>query len=70
MASYQVGSIDFLSLLSNFTTLLNYETDYYRQLADYQTALARIEVLTGSDVTGPPIPQPVGLSPQATQEMK
>jgi outer membrane protein TolC len=53
MASYQVGNVDFLSLLANFTTLLNYETDYYRQLADYQTALARIEVLTGSDVTGP-----------------
>jgi outer membrane protein, heavy metal efflux system len=52
MASYQVGNVDFLSLLANFTTLLNYETDYYRQLADYQTALARIEVLTGSDVTG------------------
>jgi outer membrane protein TolC len=53
MASYQVGNVDLLSLLANFTTLLNYETDYYRQLADYQTALARIEVLTGSDVTGP-----------------
>jgi cobalt-zinc-cadmium efflux system outer membrane protein len=56
MASYQVGNVDFLSLLANFTTLLDYETDYYRQLADYQTALARIEVLTGTDVTGPPIP--------------
>lgn len=53
MASYQVGSADFVSLLANFTTLLNYETDYYRQLADYQTALARIEILTGSDVTAP-----------------
>jgi cobalt-zinc-cadmium efflux system outer membrane protein len=53
MASYQVGNVDFLSLLANFTTLLNYETDYYRQLADYQTALARIEALTGSDATGP-----------------
>jgi outer membrane protein TolC len=53
MASYQVGNVDFLSLIANFTTLLNYETDYYRQLADYQTALARIESLTGSDVTAP-----------------
>jgi cobalt-zinc-cadmium efflux system outer membrane protein len=50
MASYQVGNVDFISLLANFTTLLNYETDYYRQLADYQTALARIESLTGSNV--------------------
>ena len=53
MASYQVGSVDFISLLANFTTLLDYETDYYRQLADYQTALARIESLTGSNVTSP-----------------
>jgi outer membrane protein, heavy metal efflux system len=70
MASYQVGSVDFLSLLSNFTTLLNYETDYYRQLADYQTSLARIEVLTGSDVAGPQIPAPPVLNPQAAQEVK
>ena len=69
MASYQVGTVDFLSLLSNFTTLLNYETDYYRQLADYQAALARIEVLTGSDVTGPPLPAPPLLNPQAAKEM-
>ncbi|HEX9199136.1 MAG TPA: TolC family protein [Acidobacteriaceae bacterium] len=69
MASYQVGSVDFLSLLSNFTTLLNYETDYYRQLADYQTALARIEVLTGSDVTGPPIATPPALISGATMEV-
>lgn len=55
MASYEVGNVDFLSLIANFTTLLNYETDYYRQLADYQTALARIESLAGVDVTGPPV---------------
>jgi len=64
MASYQVGNVDFLSLLSNFTTLLDYETDYYRQLADYQTALARIEILTGVDVTGPPAPAASGSQPQ------
>lgn len=63
MASYQVGNVDFISLLSNFTTLLDYETDYYRQLADYQTALARIEVLTGVDVTGPPVPAASGSQP-------
>ena len=56
MAAYQVGNVDFLSLLANFTTLWSYETDYYRQLADYQTALAGIELLTGCDVTGPSTP--------------
>jgi len=65
MASYQVGNLDFLSLVANFTTLLDYETDYYRQLADYQTALARIEVLTGAEVTGHPASEP-----QPTNEAK
>ena len=71
MSSYQVGKVDFLSLIANFTTLLAYETDYYRQLADYQTALARIESLTGIAVgddtnsnPGTPVPQP------ATEEQR
>ena len=70
MSSYQVGNVDFISLLANFTTLLDYETDYYRQLADYQTALARIEVLTGADVTGPPIPAPPVSDSQSAKEGK
>jgi hypothetical protein len=40
-------------MLANFTTVLNYETDYYRQLADYLTAIARMESLTGVDITAP-----------------
>lgn len=51
LASYQVGKVDFLSVLANFTSVLNYETDYYRQLADYLTAIAQIESLTGTDIT-------------------
>jgi outer membrane protein, heavy metal efflux system len=47
MSAYQVGSGDFLAVFSNFSTLINYETDYYRQVADYQMALANIESLTG-----------------------
>jgi len=51
MSAYQVGNLDFLTVLSNFTTVVNYETDYYRELANYQTSLARIEALTGVDLT-------------------
>ncbi len=51
MSGYQVGKVDFLSLIANFTTVLNYQTDYYRQLADYLTAIARMESLTGVDIT-------------------
>jgi outer membrane protein TolC len=45
MSAYQVGNVDFLTVLSNFSTILNYEIDYYRELANYQTALARMESL-------------------------
>ena len=46
-SSYSVGTVDFLTVVTNFTTINGYEIDYVRQLADYQTALARIEALTG-----------------------
>ncbi|MBZ5628825.1 MAG: TolC family protein [Acidobacteriia bacterium] len=49
MSAYQVGTVDFLTVLGNFSTVLNYQTDYFRELANYQTALARMEALTGTD---------------------
>ena len=70
MASYQVGKVDFLSLIANFTTLLDYETDYYRQLADYQTAIARMESLTGTGITGAPGASPAAPISQTLQEAK
>lgn len=70
MASYQVGKVDFLSLIANFTTLLDYETDYYRQLADYQTAIARMESLTGTGITGTPGESPAAPNSQTVQEAK
>jgi outer membrane protein, heavy metal efflux system len=51
LSAYQVGNVDFLTLIGNFTTVLNYQTDYYRELANYQTSLARIEAVTGADLT-------------------
>ena len=51
MSAYEVGNVDFLTMLANFTTVLNYEVDYYRELADYQTALARMEPLVGMELT-------------------
>jgi hypothetical protein len=46
-SSYAVGSVDFLTVVTNLTAIHGYEVDYYRQVADYETALARIEALTG-----------------------
>jgi outer membrane protein TolC len=50
LASYQVGSLDFLSVLTNFLTLLDYETSYFEELVRYQTALARLEQITGFEL--------------------
>ncbi|MBS1850766.1 MAG: TolC family protein [Acidobacteria bacterium] len=54
MSAYQVGTADFLTVLGNFSTVLNYEVDYYRELANYQTALARMESMAGVDLTSAP----------------
>jgi len=51
MSSYQVGTADFLTVIGNFSMVLNYESDYYRELANYQTSLARIESIVGVDLT-------------------
>jgi cobalt-zinc-cadmium efflux system outer membrane protein len=50
LAAYQVGSLDFLSLLTDFTTVLDYETSYYEELANFQKALVRIEQITGLEI--------------------
>ncbi len=51
LATYQVGSLDFLSLISSFTNVLDYEINYYEELANYQKALARLEEITGIELT-------------------
>jgi outer membrane protein TolC len=48
MSSYQVGMLDFLSLLTNFQQLLEYELEYYREFAAFHGALARLEETTGT----------------------
>ena len=47
MASYQTGSVEFLSVLSNFGTVLEYEMRYFEELAAFHTAASRIEETTG-----------------------
>jgi len=51
ISGYQVGKIDFLTMLSNFSTILDYEIDYYQELSNFETALARLEVLVGRELT-------------------
>jgi cobalt-zinc-cadmium efflux system outer membrane protein len=47
LAAYQVGHEDFQSLLDSFLDVLNLDTEYWRTLADHESALARLERLTG-----------------------
>ena len=47
ISAYEVGSADFLTLISAATILLDYELEYYKQLASYQQALARMEPVVG-----------------------
>jgi len=50
ISGYQVGDVDFLTLINNFLTLYNFELEYYEQLTDYEKSLARIEEITGLDL--------------------
>ena len=50
IAGYQVGNIDFLTLLDNLLTLFNFELTYYTHLTNYQKALARIEEIIDMDL--------------------
>jgi cobalt-zinc-cadmium efflux system outer membrane protein len=48
MSSYQTGFVDFLSVLTNFGTVLEYEMTYFDELASYHTAVSRLEEMTGT----------------------
>lgn len=52
VAGYQVGKVDFLTLLDNRLTLFNFEKEYYRALGEYQTSLARLEWVIGASMDG------------------
>ena len=46
ISSYETGAVDFLNVLNNFTTVLDYELSTQQQRADHEKALARLEELT------------------------
>jgi outer membrane protein TolC len=50
MVSYQTGAVDFLSVLTNFGTLLEYELTYYEELSAFHTAVSRLEEMTGAPI--------------------
>lgn len=50
MASYQTGSVDFLSVLTNFSMVLEYEMTYFEELMQLHQAISRIEEMTGTPI--------------------
>src|SRR5947208_5987683 len=47
LAAYQSNKQDFQALLTAFLDVLHLDEDYWQNMAEYQTAVARIEQLTG-----------------------
>ena len=47
MAAYQANRQDFETLLGNFLDVLNLDLEYRQELAEHESALARLERLTG-----------------------
>src|SRR5689334_10331706 len=47
LTSYQSGGVDFETLFSSFLDVLNFDGDYWKTLMEHETALARIEQITG-----------------------
>lgn len=47
LAGYGVDKVDFLTLLNNQVTLLDWEIKYHRELADYEKTLAELEQTVG-----------------------
>lgn len=50
IAAYQVGAVDFLTLITNLITVLTYEISYYEQLVTFQKSLAQLEPLIGREL--------------------
>ena len=48
MASYQTGAVDFLSVLTNFGAVLEYEMTYFDELTAFHVAVSRLEEMTGT----------------------
>jgi len=51
VASYEVGAVDFLTLLAGLITVLDTQLNYHEEMAAYHKALARLEEATGLRLT-------------------
>jgi outer membrane protein TolC len=49
-AAYEVGTVDFLSLLTNLTNLITLESQYYDEVARHEEAIVRLEPIMGKEL--------------------
>ncbi len=49
-AAYEVGNTDFLTLVTNLTSLITLERQYYDEAARHEEALARLESIVGKEL--------------------
>jgi outer membrane protein TolC len=50
LASYGTGAVDFLSVLTNFAMVLEYEMTYFERLSEMHQAISRLEEMTGAPI--------------------
>ena len=48
LASYETWAVDFLTVLMNFTTMVEYEENYHEEMLSFHLAMIRLEEMTGS----------------------
>jgi outer membrane protein TolC len=48
LTAYQAGTQDFASVLASFLDSLHFDEEYWKTLADHETAVARLEQITGA----------------------
>ena len=49
-AGYQVGKVDFLTLINNWMMLQNYELQYFFALSNFHRSLASYELAIGEEI--------------------
>jgi outer membrane protein TolC len=49
-SAYEVGNVDFLTLVSNLTNLISLERQYYDELVRHEEAIARLEPVVGHEL--------------------
>jgi cobalt-zinc-cadmium efflux system outer membrane protein len=47
LSSYETGAVDFLTVLMNIVTVVEYEMNYWEELQSYYLSMSRLEEMTG-----------------------